>query len=84
MNINIQIERLVLEGVPISPSQGRVLQRTVEVELGRLLRDEGLPENWQGSAVSRVPGGTMQLTPGTNPSQLGQQIARVVYQGMKL
>ncbi len=84
MNINVQIERLVLEGVPISPSQGRLLQGAVEKELGRLLRGEGLPEKWQGGgAVSCVPGGMIQLMPERNPNQMGQQIAQAVYRGKK-
>ena len=84
MNINIQIERLVLEGVPISSSQGRLLQEAVEEELGRLLSIGALPDNLQaGGVMPHVRGGAIQLTPGTNPNQLGQQIARVLYRGMK-
>lgn len=84
MNINIQIEKLVLEGVSISPSQGRLLQAAVEAELGRLLTVKGLPENWQADGlVSRLPGGAIQLELGTNPTQMGQQIAQKIYRGMK-
>ncbi|MEA5621540.1 hypothetical protein [Nostoc sp. UHCC 0251] len=81
MNINIDIERLVLEGVPISPSQGRVLQRAVEKELSRLLANEGLPDNLLPGGVA--PGGAIQLKHGTNPTQMGQQIAQRIYRGMK-
>ena len=84
MNINIDIEKLVLEGVSISPSQGRLLQGAVEAELARLMRTEGIPDNWSsGGVVSHVPSGAIQVKPGTNPTQMAQQIAQTVYRGMK-
>ncbi|MEH2352903.1 hypothetical protein [Nostoc sp.] len=84
MNINIDIEKLVLEGMSISPSQGRKLQGLVETELARLLRTEGIPDNWSsGGVVSHVPRGAIQLKPGSNPTQMAQQIAQTVYRGMK-
>ena len=84
MNINIDIEKLVVEGMSISPSQGRMLQAAVEAEMSRLLSAEGLPDNWQGGgAVSRVPSGTIQLTSESNTTQMGQQIAQAVYRGMQ-
>ncbi|MHC5939141.1 hypothetical protein [Nostoc sp.] len=84
MNINIDIEKLVLEGMSISPSQGRKLQGLVEAELARLLRTEGLPHNWSsGGVVSHVPSGAIQVKPGSNPTQMAQQIAQTVYRGMK-
>ncbi|MEH1895748.1 MAG: hypothetical protein V7K94_10720 [Nostoc sp.] len=84
MNINIDIEKLVLEGMSISPSQGRKLQAAVETELARLLRTEGVPHNWaSGRVVSHVPSGAIQVKPGSNPTQMAQQIAQTVYRGMK-
>jgi hypothetical protein len=84
MNINIDIEKLVLEGMSISPSQGRKLQGLVETELARLLRTEGVPHNWaSGGVVSHVPSGAIQVKPGSNPTQMAQQIAEKVYRGMK-
>ena len=83
MNINVHIERLVLDGVSISPSQRPLVKAAVEAELGRLLADGGLaPDLVVGGAVPRVPGGTIELTSKSNPSQLGQQIAQAVYGGI--
>jgi hypothetical protein len=42
MNINVNIERLVLEGVSVPPSQRPLLQAAVEAELAGLLTAEGL------------------------------------------
>lgn len=76
MNINIDIEKLVLDGVPISRSQARLLQAEVESELAKLLANEGLPDNLLSGGV--VPAGAIQLKPGTNPAQMGQQIAQEI------
>ena len=85
MNINIHIERLVLDGVGISPSQRPLVKAAVEAELGRLLADGGLaPDLLAGGAVPRVQGSTIKLQPESNPSQLGQQIAQAVYGGIGL
>lgn len=83
MNINVNIERLVLEGVSVPPSQRPLLQAAVEAELGRLLTAEGLGAGLRsGGVVPRVSAGTIQLSPESNPTQLGQQIAQAVYGGI--
>ncbi|MEH1950488.1 MAG: hypothetical protein V7K77_26540 [Nostoc sp.] len=76
MNINIDIEKLILEGMPISPSQARLLQAEVESELAKLLANEGLPDNLLSGGV--VSGGAIQLKPGINPTQMGQYIAQEI------
>ncbi len=82
MNINLHIERLVLDGVDIAPGQRHLLQASVETELTRLLTDRGLtPSLAQGVVLPRLSTGGMQLT-GNNPTQLGQQIAQSVYGGI--
>jgi len=82
MNINLHIERLVLDGVDIAPGQRHLLQASVETELTRLLTDRGLtPSLAQGVALPRLSISGMQLT-GNNPTQLGQQIAQSVYGGI--
>lgn len=82
MNINLHIERLVLDGVNIAPGQRHLLQASVEMELTRLLTDGGLASSLaQGVALPRLSAGAMQLT-GSNPAQLGRQIAQSVYGGI--
>jgi hypothetical protein len=83
MNINVHIERLILDGVTVASSQRQLLQAAVEAELGRLLTTKGLaPSLESGGAIPRVSGGSIQLAPENNPMQLGQQIAQAVYQGI--
>ncbi len=83
MNINVHIERLILDGLPIASQQGPLVQAAVEAELVRLLAADGLAANLlAGGALSHVQAGGIQLTGEGNPSQLGQQIARAVYGGI--
>jgi hypothetical protein len=82
MNINLHIERLVLDGVNIAPGQRHLLQASVETELTRLLTDGGLSASLaQGTVLPRLSTGGIQLT-GNNPTQLGRQIAQSVYGGL--
>ncbi len=83
MNINVHIERLILDGVPVAHRERPMLQAAVEAELARLLISEGLAPNLQaGSALPYVPGGSIQLASDGNPKTLGQQIAQAVYGGI--
>ena len=82
MNIKLNIERLVLDGVNITPEQRYLLQASVETELTRLLVERGLsPSLAQGTAVPQISTGGIQLT-NNNPTQIGQQIAQSVYGGI--
>jgi hypothetical protein len=82
MNINLHIERLVLDGVNIAAGQRHLLRASMEAELTRLLTDGGLaPGLAQGVALPRLSASAMQLT-GNNPAQLGWQIAQSVYGGI--
>ena len=82
MNINLHIDRLILDGVTIAPNQRHLLQASVEAELTRLLTDGGLASGLaQGTALPRLSTSCIQVT-GNNPAQLGQQIAQSVYGGI--
>ncbi len=83
MNIELRIDRLVLEGLPLSAAQGALVQRAVETELARLLSEGRLAERWQKSgALPVVQGGAISLAPGGSPAQMGAQIAQSVYSGL--
>lgn len=84
MNINVHIERLILDGLPIARHQEPLVQASVEAELARLLAADGLAANLlAGGALAHVQAGSIQLTGEGNPSQLGWQIARAVYGGIR-
>ncbi len=83
MNINVHIERLILDGLPVAHRERPVLQAAVEAELVRLLTNEGLASHvLTGGAMSRLQGGNIQLTGEGDTGQLGRQIAQAVYGGI--
>ena len=81
MDIHVNIDRLVLEGITVSPGERPLLQAAVESELARLLSEGGL--GWQtGIALPQVPAEPIQLKSENNPTGLSEQIAQAVYGGM--
>lgn len=83
MNINLHIERLVLDGIELERGQESLLQAAVETELARMLSAEGLSTHlMSGGAMPRLQAGDIRLSAGGNSHQLGQQIARAVYGGI--
>jgi len=80
MNINLHIERLILDGLPFEAKHRAMLQSAIETELARLLTQNNVAANWQsGGAVPRVLADVIQLTTQSSPAQLGQQIAGSIY-----
>lgn len=84
MNINLHIGSLILDGIDLPPQQRPVLQQALEMELARLLSEQGLASGLtQGGAVRELTGGTIQVGTGDDPVAFGQQIARAVYGGIR-
>ena len=83
MNINLHIERLVVDGLPLEQRQGPHLQAVIEHELTRLLTDGRLAAQFSsGGTLASVKGGSVQLAERASPAGLGQQIAAAVYDGV--
>ena len=83
MNINFQIDRLILEGIKLSPSQRALLQTTVESELSRLLAVNGIPQHLQTEVnIPKLPT-SINVKNNMNPRQMGQGIARSIYRNLK-
>jgi len=83
MVINLHIGSLILDGIEVSPQQRPALQSALEMELGRLLSEQGLGSSLLGGgAIRELPGGTFQAPQGNDPAAFGQQIARAVYGGL--
>ncbi|MGB8702286.1 MAG: hypothetical protein WCD18_22955 [Thermosynechococcaceae cyanobacterium] len=82
-NIQLHIDRLILDGIDIPHAQRPLLQAAVEAELGRLLTEGGLGSEWRsGGAMPSISTPSIQLSPDGNPTQWGQQIAQSVYGGI--
>jgi hypothetical protein len=83
MNIEIHIERLVLDGLAVSRADAPLVQAAVEAELSRLLTNGALAPNLlAGGAVPRLRAAAIPAPHGGEPTGLGTQIARSVYGGI--
>ncbi|HEY4249111.1 MAG TPA: hypothetical protein VGM64_19965 [Lacunisphaera sp.] len=81
MNVDLHIERLVLNGLPLTHRQGIVLQNALERELSRLLEQRGIEPTTMG-AVPQLPLAAIQLSASGQPAQWGRQIAHTLYAGI--
>lgn len=83
MNINLHIDRLILDGIPLDSHQRPLLQQALQGELTRLLANGNLnPDFAGGIAIHRLAAPAIQLVENHQPVQLGQQIAGAVYGGI--
>jgi hypothetical protein len=80
MNIEIHIERLVLEGIDIPHADRPALQAAIATELARLMAEGGIGEGLRGGgAVPSLAARPIAIAPGGAPAQIGTSIARSVY-----
>lgn len=82
MSIHLHIERLVLEGLPLSQGDGPLLQAALESELTRLMGDGLSPELAEGATVSRLKAQGIDVAPSDGPEAIGRKIAGSVYGGL--
>jgi hypothetical protein len=82
-NIQLHIERLILDDLPIDRAQAPAIQAAFEAELSRLLTERGIgAQLHSGDAVPAVRADAIQISSNHNAAQLGRQIAQSVYNGM--
>jgi hypothetical protein len=81
MNIHLHIERMVLDGLPVSGGEAANVQAAVEAELARLLAGE-LVAPHSSSAVGTVAGGEIRIPPRMTARQLGGEIGRSVFRNV--
>lgn len=83
MNINLHIERLVLEGLPVESRHADAIREAIQAELMRLLGEGGLSVGLQtGGVFPRLPAQAVQLEAANSPPRIGQQVAQSVYAGI--
>jgi hypothetical protein len=81
--IDVSIEHLIMDGLPVEPGQGDVVRKAVESELSRLLAEGGIGQELAGGgAVPSVPGGSINIGEKSHPQKIGRQIAGAVYGGL--
>jgi hypothetical protein len=83
VSVHVHIERLVLDGLSLSPAQGSLLQAAVERELARRL---AAVEPWSGAlsggAFTRLATPPIRLPAQPNAGAIGRQIAGAVHTGL--
>jgi hypothetical protein len=83
MNITLHIERLILDGLPISSQDAPLVRAAVEAELTRLFTERGIvPSPRTSSAVPHVRTGSISFAHDSPPAWLGQEIGGAVYQSI--
>ena len=81
---NIQIDRIVIDGIPLTSYQQQVLRESLEAELGRMFNGRGMPGG-MGCIRGKVVGEPISLREsGAVPVQLGKQIAATVYNSLSV
>jgi hypothetical protein len=83
MNINLHIERLILDGLNIDRGHGALLRQAVVAELSRLFSQGGLaPSFTSGGALTKIRTSSIGFNGNESPLRLGQEIARSLYGGI--
>ena len=70
------IERIVIDGVPLTAADAGLLRGALERELVRLF---GETHGWQGAAVHALQAPAVAITTPVRPADLGLAIARSVH-----
>lgn len=82
-NINIHIDRIVLDGLSIQYHQESQFKAAVETELAHLISAGGLSANLVSDwAVFQASAGVIHVADENNTTSLGQQVAQAVYEGL--
>lgn len=83
MRIDVHIERLVLEGLPITAAEGPRVRAAVEHELARLFATGGLNSEFAaGGARARIDAPQLTLAPRAQPENIGRAVARSIHTGL--
>ena len=82
MNINLNIERLVLDGLPLNRFEAEQMKGAVELELSHLLSEDALaPHLLSGGAYPSLRVGEMGIL-ASSPESLGKQVAQTIHGGI--
>ena len=83
MNIQVDIERLVVEGLDLGTLGAADLQATLQVHLTRLLEEKGLPGLAIAStSLPTLRGATVEWAQPAGADLLGRRIADSVHAGL--
>jgi hypothetical protein len=81
MNVELHIERLVLDGVRLDRAGERVFRAAFQAELTRLIAEGGV-SGALSATTPRVIAPAVSLAAESGPMQWGEALARSVYGGL--
>jgi hypothetical protein len=83
MDVQLHIERLVLDGVNVTPHERAVLVLSFQSELSRLIQVHGLSEGaMQGFAAPSLPSCNASMSQPFKAGGFGVELARSLYSGL--
>jgi hypothetical protein len=83
VKININIDRLIFDGVTLAAHERPLFQAAFENEITRLIARDGLHHELRsGGAFQSLGAPAVQLSERNNPHQVGLQLAHAVYRGI--
>jgi hypothetical protein len=82
MTIHLHIERLVLDGLPLSPADSTQVRGALHAELLRLIVSQGLDPGLAAGAVPSIAAPPIHPAEGQDARALGRQIAQSLYRGV--
>lgn len=80
--LNVEIDRIRLSGIDLTPERAARVRVLVERELGRLLAREGFGERLTAGEVSTVRAPALSVNPAQSESQFAGGLARSIAQGL--
>ena len=82
MKINVHIERIVIDGLPVDRHTGPVIRRAIQRELTRLLTEDSSAHLPTSSAAEAVRTAPITIGLQAKPHTIGKSIARAIHGGM--
>ena len=81
-NIEVIIEELQLHG--FTPADGPRIAGAMQRELTRLFTEQGVPPRLtRGGEITRLDGGSFDVSPNAGTERIGLQVARTLYGGFQ-
>jgi hypothetical protein len=83
LRVVLDIERLVLEGISVTPNEAARIRAAAEVEIQRLFAVGEVPARLRSSgATPSLAAPALTIASGAAPENIGAQIARCVHAGL--
>lgn len=82
MTVNLHIERLVVEGLPLGAHEGPRLAAAIEAELARLIGESGPGRDFGPARIEPLVRASATIGPIADADGLGAQIGQAIYGGI--